>query len=218
MRIGIGITTTPSRPAHLELCLSQINKHMPKDAMLFVAHDTNKMGVAHQKNKCLEALNECDYVFLFDDDCFPIEDGWADAYISEYIRTGNHHFLKINEMPTIEIKGVIDGITSWTNCAGCMMFLTRSAIQTVGAFGKYGKYGMEHAGYSERIYMAGLTPFGKYLSCKKGNDKIYALDLQGVGNFNINHKSSITFDEMKSNIKEGLIKFTEDIKQIYRPL
>ena len=45
-RIGIGITSTPSRPAHLELCLSQMNKYMPEDAMLFVAHDTNKMGVA----------------------------------------------------------------------------------------------------------------------------------------------------------------------------
>jgi hypothetical protein len=84
-RIGIGITSTPSRPAHLQLCLSQMNKHMPKDAMLFVAHDTNKMGVAHQKNKCLEALNECDYVFLFDDDCFPIEDGMGGCvYIRIY--------------------------------------------------------------------------------------------------------------------------------------
>ena len=202
-RIGIGITTTPSRPAHLELCLSQMNKHMPKDAMLFVAHDTNKMGVAHQKNKCLEALKGCDYVFLFDDDCFPIEDGWADAYISEYIRTGNHHFLKINEMPTIEIKGVIDGITSWTNCAGCMMFLTRSAIQTIGTFNEdFGVYGFEHADYTNRIHKAHLTPYGQYLSCK-ANDKIYALDLQGVGSFNMTHKSSMPFKEMLEHVKKA---------------
>jgi len=203
MRIGIGITTTQSRPAHLELCLSQMNKYMPEDAMLFVAHDTNKMGVAHQKNKCLEALKECDYVFLFDDDCFPIENGWADAYISEYIRTGNHHFLKINETPSIEIKEVIDGITSWTNCAGCMMFLTRSAIQTVGVFNEsFGRYGYEHAEYTNRIYQNKFNLFGQYLSCT-GNDKIYAIDLQGVGSFNIKHKSSMPFKEMLESVKKA---------------
>jgi len=203
MRIGIGITSTPSRPAHLELCLSQMNKYMPEDAMLFVAHDTNKMGVAHQKNKCLEALKECDYVFLFDDDCFPIEDGWADAYISEYIRTGNHHFLKINETPSIEIKEVIDGITSWTNCAGCMMFLTRSAIQTVGMFDEsFGRYGYEHAEYTNRIYQNKFNLFGQYLSCT-GNDKVYAIDLQGVGSFNIKHKSSMPFKEMLESVKKA---------------
>ena len=202
-RIGIGITSTPSRPAHLELCLSQMNKYMPEDAMLFVAHDTNKMGVAYQKNKCLEALKECDYVFLFDDDCFPIEDGWVDAYISEYIRTGNHHFLKINETPSIEIKEVIDGITSWTNCAGCMMFLTRSAIQTVGMFDEsFGRYGYEHAEYTNRIYQNKFNLFGQYLSCT-GNDKIYALDLQGVGSFNIKHKSSMPFKEMLESVKKA---------------
>jgi hypothetical protein len=88
-------------------------------------------------------------------------------------------------MPTIEIKGVVDGITSWTNCAGCMMFLTRSAIQTVGIFNEdFGVYGFEHADYTNRIHKAHLTPYGQYLSCK-GNDKIYALDLQGVGSFNM---------------------------------
>ena len=203
MRIGIGITSTPSRPAHLELCLSQMNKYMPDDAMLFVAHDTNKMGVAHQKNKCLEALKECDYVFLFDDDCFPIEDGWEDAYISEYIRTGNHHFLKINETPSIEIKEVIDGITSWTNCAGCMMFLTRSAIQTVGMFNEsFGRYGYEHAEFTNRIYQNKFNLFGQYLSCT-GNEKIYAIDLQGVGSFNIKHKSSMPFKEMLESVKKA---------------
>jgi len=202
-RIGIGITSTPSRPAHLELCLSQMNKYMPEDAMLFVAHDTNKMGVAYQKNKCLEALKECDYVFLFDDDCFPIEDGWADAYISEYIRTGNHHFLKINETPSIEIKEVIDGITSWTNCAGCMMFLTKSAIQTVGMFDEsFGRYGYEHAEFTNRIYQNKFNLFGQYLSCQ-GNDKIYAIDLQGVGSFNIKHKSSMPFKEMLESVKKA---------------
>jgi hypothetical protein len=206
-RIGIGITSTPSRPAHLELCLSQMNKYMPDDAMLFVAHDTNKMGVAYQKNKCLEALKECDYVFLFDDDCFPIEDGWADAYISEYIRTGNHHFLKINETPSIEIKEVIDGITSWTNCAGCMMFLTKSVIQTIGMFNEsFGRYGMEHAEYTNRIYQNKFNLFGQYLSCT-GNEKIYALDLQGVGSFNIKHKSSMPFKEMLESVKKAEVVY-----------
>jgi len=180
-----------------------MNKYMPEDAMLFVAHDTNKMGVAHQKNKCLEALKECDYVFLFDDDCFPIENGWADAYISEYIRTGNHHFLKINETPSIEIKEVIDGITSWTNCAGCMMFLTRSAIQTVGVFDEsFGRYGYEHAEFTNRIYQNKFNLFGQYLSCT-GNEKIYAIDLQGVGSFNIKHKSSMPFKEMLESVKKA---------------
>lgn len=199
MRIGIGITTY-NRPAHLELCLSQMNKHMPEDSMLFVTNDKNRKGVAYQKNQCLKALKDCDYVFLFDDDCFPIQDGWSQDYIDEYIRTGNHHFMKINEMPSIEIIQVIDGITSWTNCAGCMMFMTKSAIETVGLYNEdFGMYGFEHAEYTQRIHKAGFQPFGQFLSCK-GNDKIYAIDLQGVGKFNVRHKSSLSFKEMVKHV------------------
>lgn len=202
MRIGIGITTY-NRPAHLDLCLKQMNKFMPNDAMIFVADDIKRDGIAKQKNKCLQALKECDYVFLFDDDCFPIAEGWADAYISEYIRTGNHHFLKINEMPSIEIIQVIDGITSWNNCAGCMMFITRSAIETVGLFNEeFGVYGYEHADYTQRIHQAGFTPFGQYLS-SIDNDKIYALDLQGCGQFNMKHKSSMPYKEMFEHIQKA---------------
>src|SRR3990170_895365 len=80
MTIGIAITTTPNRKDFLELCLSQIEKHT-KRYNLFVHNDTEGKGVAYSKNECLKAVKHYDHIFLLDDDCFPIADGWTDHFI-----------------------------------------------------------------------------------------------------------------------------------------
>ena len=74
---------------------------------LYVATDSDKdrQGVARRKNECLRALKDCDYVFLFDDDCFPIKDGWVNFFIQSgdahllYLHSDLHSFILNSKKP-----------------------------------------------------------------------------------------------------------------------
>lgn len=81
--IGIGITTR-NRPTIFAKTLSQIKKFQPLNSKIVVVDDSNdevRLGIARAKNKCLAQLKDCDHIFLFDDDLYPIKEGWAEFYI-----------------------------------------------------------------------------------------------------------------------------------------
>lgn len=241
MNIGVGITTR-NRTQCLELSIEQIKKHWPKDMLLNVVvvddnsatiyqHDETKniynlqrLGIAKSKNICIKELSHCDYIFLIDDDVVVIKDGWVDFFIDAHKRTGNHHFLYMKDMKdpmrTMKINEA-SGIEIFNNCNGCFMFLTKEVIEKVGGFNKnYEYYGFEHAGYTDRIHKAGLTPYGKYLCVKGTGDYIYAMDLD----FHLPFNKQVNFNKLKSQDKRSsyvmnnLKIYHEDIKTIYQPI
>lgn len=226
MRIGIGVTTY-NRPECLKECLQHICDYSDvgaldgmskkdywfgrtsdgKEITIYVATDTDedRRGVAYRKNECLRALKGCDYVFLLDDDCHPIKDGWVEFFIN----SGHEHLLFLTDK--LHNK---TGVYTYQNCGGVFMFMTKECIEKVGAFNeKFELYGFEHAEYSQRIYKAGLTllPY----NCKPNTDKyLFAHDYSTT-----NHKSSITDEEKKECIKNNWDKFfNSEIKDIYLPL
>ncbi len=213
-KIGIGITTTPNRAAHLKLCLKQVEQYLPDHAHVFINNDTTSDGIAKSKNNCLRGLKDCDYIFLLDDDCFPLQFGWTNFFIDLHKLTGQHHFnyLKRNHQ-LIETK---ENIGIYKECGGCFMFLTREVIEKVGGYyNEYGIYGFEHAGYSQRIYKSGLNTFGPYLCPDGANKYIYSLDLD-LPRFDIKHHRSIPTRQAIKHIEENAKHFTEDLKEIYR--
>lgn len=212
-KIGIGITTTLNRKKHLDICLSHIQKFAP-DSIVFINTDEGQ-GIAESKNNCLRALKDCDYIFLFDDDCFPIKQGWAEFFIDASIRSGNHHFLYLNH---IHNKISIDaGIESYIDCGGCFMFLTKEVIEKVGAYGKYKRYGYEHAGYSQRIFNANLNPSGRFIMPSGASEFIFAFDMD-VNTYGIDHKPSLPFCQAINSVKENEPLYVEDVKKVYKPL
>lgn len=83
--IGIGITTR-HRPTIFAKTLSQIKKFQPPNSKIVVVDDSDdndkeRLGIARAKNKCIAQLKDCDHIFLFDDDLYPIKEGWAEFYI-----------------------------------------------------------------------------------------------------------------------------------------
>lgn len=74
MKVGIGITTSKT--------ISLVKKISP-DAKVFVSDD---------KNKCLAALDECNYIFLLDDNYCPAEKGWEQEFIDKAIKEQNNSF------------------------------------------------------------------------------------------------------------------------------
>ena len=101
---GIGITTK-DRPELLKALVDSIHKHTDMSNVLLHIEDDSieRLGVAKRKNNCLRALKDCDYVFLFDDDCHPIKDGWIEFFTnSKY-----NHLLYLNKShrPSMKLTG-----------------------------------------------------------------------------------------------------------------
>ena len=91
-KIGIGVTTTPNRKEYVERWLEYFEKFKPTNYHLHIHEDVNYKGVAYSKNQNLYTLRDCDYIFLFDDDCYPIKDKWTDFFIN----SKENHILKLN--------------------------------------------------------------------------------------------------------------------------
>ena len=209
-KIGIGITTY-NRRDNLNECLKNIAKHtnlkdlyVNGDVTLYVATDTDedRRGVAFRKNECLRALKDCDYVFLFDDDTFPIKDGWIEFFTS----TGIDHLMYLDRRFHRYIKDNV-----YADCGGVMLFMSRKAIDKVGAFDeKFDVYGFEHADWSSRFY----EDKEGYMSLLGTDEYIYSHDYSTP-----NHKSSITDEEKQKCIKNNWDKFfNSEIKDVYLPL
>lgn len=244
MKIGISCITF-NRPAHLEWWTKQVAETSPPDAVFHIANDSKeRKGVAYRSNECLRELYNagCDYIFLFNDDCAPIKQGWCEFFIEASRASGQHHFMYLKETPGV--KRISDrvffevnkenptysvwgkmvefvSINTYSACNGVMMFLTREVIEKVGGFSpNFGLYGFEHANYTNRIHRAGLTPLGAY-SCPAGaSEYIYSLDLDNSRpelHKQLKHKSSMSSKEALFHVQKGQRVYQED-QTLFYPL
>ena len=209
MRVGISCTTY-NRPEVLAKWKEQIAKHTNMDnVLIYIADDSpERKGVAYRKNECLRALKDCDYVFLFDDDCYPTKDGWVDFFINN--SEGKHLLFMDTKFHRI-IPFMSDSkFNCFADCGGVFMFLTKEHIKKVGAFNEeFLPWGFEHAEYSQRIY----------------NQKNYYLQLAGTNNYlfaedynNPMFKSSVTNEEKNLLFKKYINKFANGYEKRYIPL
>lgn len=226
MKIGIGITSY-KRPEHLELCLRQISKHTRgaycifaeglvssseiKESVwavsgatysLFVAKDIP--NIAKAKNECLYNLRDCDHIFLFDDDCFPIKDGWVEFFVSECSKWKIPHVLYLTDRH--KLVGTFGFAQLYRDCGGCFMYIPKETFNRVGYFNsEYKQYGFEHAAWSRRAC-------NKYLSLTNTKDYLYSLDYQGEGSWGVKHKPSITdYKAMQESIEYNRKVFEKEI-------
>lgn len=216
-RVGIGVTTR-NRPELLEKCVENIRKFTGKHKLVVVddfsdvpakvkyakVHRFEKnVGIAICKNRCLKLLKNCDHIFLFDDDCWPIVEGWEEIYVETALNSGNHHLnytfsymsdnspAQGNEVVRVvksmqysldenyrEVEEkVLWSIKKLNNCCGCMIYLTNECLQKVGGFNTdFGLYGGEHLNWSHRAHNLGMTPLGVFLDVKNSEELFYARD------------------------------------------
>lgn len=199
-RIGIGVTTTPNRSEYVDKWLENFEKVKPKNYHLHIHEDSHYKGVAYSKNQNLKTLQDCDYIFLFDDDCYPIKNGWPEYFINS---NQNHLLYLTKKHNKIIIK---DDIEIYQDCGGVFMFLTKEVLNKVGYINSdYGQYGFEHAGYSNRIYKAGFT-YAPYQQLSRTKEYLYAMD------YNIEHKSSIPEYKKAKLIEENRKVFINELQ------
>ncbi|WP_432990157.1 glycosyltransferase family 2 protein [Dactylosporangium sp. CA-233914] len=174
--VGIGITTHNRGPV-LRQALEAIRKYAPSGAAIVVVDDASdepvdeatyrfdtNAGIARAKNKCLELLAElgCTHLFLFDDDCWPVADGWERPYVESPEPHLMYIFTDTLLGPlgdSVEIYRDAE-LKAYSHPRGCMLYLHRRVLDEVGGYDpRYGRWGYEHVDLSNRIYNAGLTSF-----------------------------------------------------------
>lgn len=169
-----------NRPEAFALVLERIKQHTNCEFQLVIVDDDSEVtycdadyrfeeraGIPAAKNKCLE-LAKYDHIFLFDDDTYPICDEW---YLP-YINSGKRH-LCFTFLNSFKRKA---GFKYHTLGNGCMLYVTRKCIDTIGGFDwNYGLGKYEHVDFSRRIYNAGLTE--SVFMDVDGSDKLlYCMD------------------------------------------
>lgn len=190
-KIGIGISTR-NRHDTLAECLKNIYKYLPPNAKVVVVDDASdkpvenadfrfnvNVGVAATKNKIFHLLEDCEHIFTYDDDCWPIADNWW----LPYINSGQPHLMRIfQDFPkgpklhdTIKVYED-DRIVAYSHPRGCMLYYHRSCLELVGGMDSvFGLVCHEHPDLSNRIYNAGLTMF-RFMDVKNSHELIYSLD------------------------------------------
>lgn len=203
--IGIGITThtrANGLPVFIKT-VTEILKHRPVNSRIVIVDDASELkpvsalaaagvnseveyfmfdenvGIARAKNKCFELLQDCEHIFLFDDDTFPIRPNWY----TPYIESKEGHLMYIftnfsNGTPCGDITTIYEDnkIKAYTHVRGCMLYYKRACLKAVGGMDTiYGKWGNEHGDLSNRIFNAGLTTF-RYMDVANSKDLFYSGD------------------------------------------
>lgn len=187
---GIGITVH-NRNETAAKTIEQIRYYAPIGAKIVIVDDASKIpfegadyrfnvnaGIAQAKNKCFELLDDCEHIFLFDDDCYPVKAGWE----LPYIESGEKHLsftfanLSNGRQNGNKVLREHNGFNVFNNPCGCMCYFHRDCLDAVGGFNPvYKVYGYEHVDLSVRIHNAGLTPH-RFMDITDSLDYFHSLD------------------------------------------
>ena len=210
MQIGIGITTTPNRDARV--MINDVVKYSKFDS-LYIHNDTEFKGVAYSKNMCLYNLKHCDYIFLFDDDCYPITEGWIEYLITTFKTSGQSHFLLLwDKLHTL--KYYSNDIKYYKECGAPFMAFKKECVSEVGYMdSNYKGWGFEHAGYTNRIHRAKLNTYNYMMPAKLTEYLVSEDYLAPI-------KSSLTDEQKQLNYSHNWSIFNAECKAdsvIYKP-
>lgn len=211
-KVGVGIITCQNReihPNHLNLISGPTTYHIYTD------HD--RRGVPHARNECLKALYDagCDFIFLFDDDTYPIDPEWQAKMVDLHTLTG----LGLFSYPSSESQKISGSseVSFFQWNFGPFMSITREMIDAIGYFNsEYIQYGFEDIAYICRARKSGLngpgngdpTPTAIY-------DLIYAEDVLGA----VTAEANTSAEDKERGIENNRPIFEREVNgtQIYYP-
>jgi len=139
------------------------------------------LGVAHNKNRALYALQSCRFIAVLEDDLFPTQPGWFEKYREASSLSGIHHFCRVQDK---EVEEVIPEFGRWMSeekkltpiygpsPRGDLTFVTTSVLRTVGGFNpEFMGVGFAHGEWSNRVFNAGLIPHpNKWVDIREARD------------------------------------------------
>jgi hypothetical protein len=141
--------------------------------------------------------------------------------------SGQHHFMYLHETPSVKRTEMrhfeaalrCTTINIYDNALGVMLFMTREAVEKVGAFcPNFGVYGYEHANYSNRVALTGLSPVGRYACPAGAEEYIYSLDIDNSRpewHKKLKHKSSMSAREALMHAQKNAPVYQRDTQIFY---
>lgn len=132
-----------------------------------------KMGRSWARNEALRQLQHCEHIFLFEDDCQPLRDGWAGYLIDQFVEYDVHYAILPNVMLSLlqEVRGEM-GV--WTGSGNdSMIYQSARALEVIGGFDE-GLF--DDRQRTDRAIRAGLT----------GQQHAFQCPVRAMGLFNYN--------------------------------
>lgn len=164
--IGIGITHFGNDPIRHK-AIERIFEFAPAGCKISLVKDID--GIAKAKNLCLKELDNCEHIFLFDDDTYPKMKDWQRIYTE----SGHKHMSYTFGRKVLSVEGCI---ISYEKPSGCMLYIHRDCLDKVGGFDEqYKGYAGEHQDFSNRVYNSGLTKY-RYMDLVFSNQFIHSMD------------------------------------------
>lgn len=213
--IGIGYTTH-NRNSVIREAINNIKRYTKVPYKLVIVDDASKVpvigatyrfdvnvGISVAKNKCLELLDDCDHIFLFDDDCYPKKIDWHKPYTQSGL---NHLSFTFDRLADGRLNGnekidEIDNFNIFNNPCGCMLYINRKCLDVVGGFDTaYKRYGFEHGDFSRRVYNNGLTPH-LFMDIKNSLELFHSMDYHKRINTTVKNKMEFREANKKLYIK-----------------
>lgn len=203
--IGIGITAY-KRPETDKKAIDEIIRLAPEGAKIVIIQDVE--GIATAKNNCLALLDECEHIFLFDSDTYPIKQYWWLPYTESGI---NHLCFTFNKLidgrqnGNRNCRGVSKGIAIYENPCGCMLYINRKCLEVVGGFDEdYKGYAYEHCDLSRRIHNAGLTEF-PFMDVSNSLELFHSMD------YHMEVQSSVKPEDRMRHIRLNRVRYNEEM-------
>lgn len=221
MKIGIGITTY-NRPEYFNKTIQAVIRHVKPVVDYVVVYndgstepyrypggitiisELHNKGVAHAKNRLLQYLldNECDYLFLLEDDVVPQSSKCITEYIKLHHTSGSHHFNFAHHGPANKGGPILTqgDLSIYPHCVGAYSFYTREALDKVGLLDEQFVNAWEHVEHTARIARAGLTtPF--WMFADHTDSKKFLKEIDGA----IENSSIRTDEKWRKNMEDGLL-------------
>jgi len=152
-KIGVGIITMGVRKIH-----PNIKEKSRQDNLVHVEVDTQRVGPAITRNRCLKYLMDqgCDHLFMFDDDCYPMMLGWEEYFINT-AKEHNVHFLGLPNPFGSFLLSLKGELAHWHTVLGCFSYQDRKIMEAVGYYNTaYTRYGSEDVARNWRVMRSGL--------------------------------------------------------------
>lgn len=209
LKIGVGMITGGKRPIPQQLYDNTAGE-------VFVYHDIEHRGPSYSRNQVLKHFSGYDYLFIFDDDCYPDRHGY-EKYFIEQARKHDVHWMGIPNIFDNEIHHIEDEMVWWPGGLGPFQFLTRHALDTLGGYNTaYDFYGWEDIAYEVRARRVGFL--GKYNGSPfplRGLAYIKSLDMYG----NKTNQVYTTLEEKKMYAEKNHALFVHECQspQLYYP-
>lgn len=152
-KVGIGIISAGIRAINRKMY-----ENKDPESFLLVEYDPFRSGPGQTRNRVMKKLMDagCDYIFVFDDDCYPTMRGW-EKYFIDFSEKFDVHFMGTPHVFADE-PDCYPEMTCWPGVLGCFTFQTRHCMETIGYYNSaYQVYGFEDSARNNRAMRAGLT-------------------------------------------------------------